>query len=94
MPKVYALYQNYPNPFNPSTIVRYDIPVHKSGNSRTRLVLYDLLGREVATLVDSQNQMPGRYSIEFNAQRLASGVYFYRLQTGEFVQTKKFVLLR
>jgi hypothetical protein len=97
LPKVYALYQNYPNPFNPSTVIRYDIPAYSSQRTvdrKVKLVLYDLLGREVATLVDSQNQMPGRYSIEFNAQRLASGVYFYRLQTGEFVQTKKFVLLR
>ena len=85
----YTLRQNYPNPFNPSTIISYSIP--QSG--LVQLKVYDLLGREVADLV-SEEQSVGNYKIEFNATNLTSGVYFYRLQSSSFVQTKKLILLR
>ncbi|PIS45777.1 MAG: peptidase S8, partial [Ignavibacteria bacterium CG08_land_8_20_14_0_20_37_9] len=79
----------YPNPFNPSTTISYEIP--KAGF--VWLKLYDVLGREVATLVNEE-KIAAKYDIEFKANILASGVYFYQLRAGEFVQTKKMVLLR
>jgi len=88
-PKTYALYQNYPNPFNPSTTIMYDVPK----DSRVKIVVYDILGREVATLVD-EAQNAGRYQSVWNANRLASGVYFYRIQAGEFAATRKVLLLK
>ncbi|NWF89117.1 MAG: T9SS type A sorting domain-containing protein [Ignavibacteriaceae bacterium] len=92
-PREYRLEQNYPNPFNPSTKIRYTIP----GNVETRHVvslrIYDILGNEVATLVNEEKQ-PGYYEIDFNASNIASEVYIYRLVTGKFVSTKKMILLR
>ena len=85
----FLLSQNYPNPFNPSTTISYEIP--KAGF--VWLKLYDVLGREVATLVNEE-KIAAKYDIEFKANILASGVYFYQLRAGEFVQTKKMVLLR
>jgi len=89
----FHLYQNYPNPFNPSTLIKYS--VLKSG--RVSLKVYDVLGNEVATLVNEEKQ-PGNYETVFdtkgNNQNLASGIYFYQLRTGDFVKTKKRVLLR
>jgi len=91
--KSYLLYNNYPNPFNPTTFIKYDIV--KNGN--VSLKVYDVLGNEVATLVNEEKQ-PGSYEVEFQStvgnQQLASGIYFYQLRAGEFVQTKKMVLLR
>ena len=99
-PKEYALYQNYPNPFNPSTTIKYSIPSNvKSEMSNTKLIVYDILGREVATLVNKK-QKPGNYEVQFDAQStrggqaLASGTYFYRISAGSFVKTMKFVLLK
>jgi hypothetical protein len=89
LPKVFALEQNYPNPFNPSTVMSYQLPVA----SNVSLKVYDVLGREVATLVNGR-QEAGRYSVSFNAASFASGVYFYRLQAGNFVQTKKMMLVK
>jgi len=97
VPNVFQLYQNYPNPFNPSTIISYQVAV----NSHVTLKVYDILGREVATLVD-ENKSAGSYQAKFDGSRCASGVYFYRLearqteggQTGSFVQTKKLLLLK
>ncbi|MHB1688190.1 MAG: DUF7619 domain-containing protein, partial [Ignavibacteriaceae bacterium] len=83
IPKAYVLYQNYPNPFNPSTIIEYDIPKY----SDVRLDVFDILGRNIATLVNDK-KAAGSYKVEFNASRLASGVYFYRIQAGDFVQAK------
>ena len=83
------LYQSYPNPFNPSTTVTYDVP--KEG--LVSLKVYDALGREVATLVN-EVKPEGKHSYRFNAAHLPSGVYYYRLQAGSFVETKKFILLR
>jgi hypothetical protein len=83
------LQQNYPNPFNPSTMINYSLP----GSSRVILRIYDVLGREVRTLVD-EKQNAGNHSITFQAANLPSGVYFYRLQAGAYSETKKLLLLR
>jgi hypothetical protein len=85
----FGLSNNYPNPFNPSTVISYQLAV----NSKVVLKVYDLLGREVATLVDEQEQ-PGEYSVTFDARGLASGMYYYRIQAGTFVETKKMLLLK
>jgi photosystem II stability/assembly factor-like uncharacterized protein len=89
VPSKFILEQNYPNPFNPSTKISYVVPVL----SNVKVVVYDRLGREVETLIDKEHQ-PGYYDIDFNADKLASGVYFYRIQAGTFVETKKMVLLK
>jgi photosystem II stability/assembly factor-like uncharacterized protein len=85
----YSLYQNYPNPFNPNTTISWQSPI----GSHQTLKVYDLLGREVATLVDEFNPA-GNYKVEFDASNLSSGTYFYRLTTGEFVETKKLILMK
>ncbi|MCW8803890.1 MAG: choice-of-anchor D domain-containing protein [Ignavibacteriaceae bacterium] len=89
IPADYSLLQNYPNPFNPSTIIEFKIPEV----GLATLKIYDLLGRELKTLVNEEMQ-PGVYKIDFDASGLASGIYFYTLQTGEFMSTKKMVLLK
>jgi len=89
LPDEYALSQNYPNPFNPSTIIEYQIP--QSGN--VTLKVYDVLGNEVALLVDEMKQQ-GNYQASFDASSLSSGVYIYRLIANNFVETKKMVLLK
>ena len=81
LPNTFVLEQNYPNPFNPSTKIRYNIPSMVSGQmSNVVLKVYDILGNEVATLVN-ENQLEGSYEVEFKAENLASGVYVYRIQT-------------
>ena len=85
----YELSQNYPNPFNPTTTIEYKIP--ESG--LVTIKVYDILGREVQTLVDQQLQ-PGFYSVQFDGSNLASGIYFYRIKADNFVQTKKLMLLK
>jgi ligand-binding sensor domain-containing protein len=92
LPMAFRLDQNYPNPFNPSTKITFSIPVG-TGHAPSVLKVYDLLGREVRTLVND-NLQPGSYEVNFNAEGLASGVYFYRLVAGEFVQTRRLILLR
>jgi len=89
IPLSFRLEQNYPNPFNPSTKISWQIPV---GNWQT-LKIYDMLGNEVATLVD-EYKPAGTYEIEWNASGLPSGVYFYQLQAGDFIETKKMLLLK
>ena len=93
MPTEFLLLQNYPNPFNPSTIISWQSPV----GSHQTLKVYDILGNEVATLVD-EYRVAGNYEVEFNTSsatsELASGVYVYRLHTSEFTETRKMVLLR
>ncbi|MFN3394076.1 MAG: T9SS type A sorting domain-containing protein, partial [Candidatus Thermochlorobacter sp.] len=91
VPEEYVLYQNYPNPFNPTTVIAYQLPVA----SEVSLKVFDALGREVATLVRAR-QDAGRYSVPFSAatSRLASGIYFYRLQAGTFSETKKMLLVK
>jgi hypothetical protein len=91
VPAVFALGQNYPNPFNPTTTIKYDIPVGTYGN--TSIKVYDVVGREVATLVNETKEA-GSYQVTFNASKLASGVYFYKLQAGSYSSVKKLVLMK
>lgn len=88
-PTRFQLFQNYPNPFNPSTRIPFTVQV----SGFTSLKVYDVLGREVATLVN-EVKAPGHYEVTWNAAGFSSGVYFYRLRAGEFVATRKLVLLR
>jgi len=80
---------NYPNPFNPLTRIRYDVPQR----SFVRIAVYDILGREVAVLVNEEKGA-GSYEVEFNGLNLPSGVYFYRMGAGNFVETRKRVLVK
>ena len=89
MPFRYELHQNYPNPFNPSTTIHYDLPKQ----SKVKMVVYDILGREVATLVN-ETKNAGSYQVIWNANRVASGVYFYRLQADAFTETKKLMIIK
>ncbi len=89
LPKQFLLNQNYPNPFNPSTIISYQLPT----NGFVTLELFDILGRQVKTLVN-ERQTAGTHSVTFNASNLSSGVYFYRLTAGSYVQTKKLMLIK
>ncbi len=95
IPQEYALYQNYPNPFNPTTTIKYSIPSVISSGARNLVTLkvYDVLGNEIATLVNEEKSA-GEYQVNFDASKLASGIYFYQLKAGSFVQTKKMILLK
>ena len=88
-PVNYSLFQNFPNPFNPTTIISYSIPK----SNIVTIKVYDILGREVTTLVNGYKQT-GRYRVEFNAADLSSGIYFYRIKAGSFNQVRKMILLR
>ena len=103
-PNVFSLEQNYPNPFNPTTKIKYTIPSvetrHASSLQMVTLIIYDILGNEVATLVNEE-QAPGVYEVEFNTlssfrliRNLTSGIYFYQLKAGSFIVTKKMILLK
>ncbi len=87
LPKNYYLYQNYPNPFNPSTIIYYQIP----SSSMVTLTVYDILGRKVEALVNEM-EPAGKYSVNFDASKFTSGVYFYRLRAGNYLENKKMIL--
>jgi hypothetical protein len=89
IPKEYKLYQNFPNPFNPTTNINFDII--KNGN--VKIVIYDLLGREVETLVN-MNLDAGRYRVDFDGTAYASGLYFYRIIAGDFVNIKKMLIVK
>lgn len=89
LPSVYEISQNYPNPFNPGTIIKYSVPV----DGIVRIAVYNTLGEKVSELVN-QFVKAGSYEINFNANRLSSGVYFYKLESGTFVQTKKMTILK
>ena len=89
IPAEYKLYQNYPNPFNPVTTIKYDIVKSQD----VKLAVYDILGREVATLVNA-SQQPGSYEVSWDASNFASGIYFYTLTSGNFTTTKKLILLK
>jgi hypothetical protein len=89
LPQQFLLQQNYPNPFNPTTTIKYQLPAQ----SHVTLKVFDVLGREVATLLDGVEQA-GYKSVTFDASRLSSSVYFYRLQAGNYIETKKLLLLR
>jgi len=104
LPNEFRLYQNYPNPFNPSTTIKYQIPVQVRNykNAVTlsgveellvTLKIYNILGKEIASLVNKQ-QKPGIYEVKFNAEKLSSGMYIYRIQTNGFIQCKKLMLLK
>ena len=101
---VFFLEQNYPNPFNPTTKIKFTIPAVEAGHAPSvQLIVYDILGNEVATLVN-EDQVAGIYEVEFSAKggspsggdawNLPSGVYFYQLIAGRFIQTKKMILMR
>jgi hypothetical protein len=89
IPTKYVVYQNYPNPFNPSTSIIFGLPE----TSDVRLTLFNFLGEQVANLFEGYKNA-GHHQLEFNASRLPSGIYFYRLQAGEFVETKKMLLMK
>jgi len=89
LPAKFLLSQNYPNPFNPSTTINYSLP--KSGN--VTLKVFDILGQEVTTLVN-EKQSAGKYEVKFDAGKLASGIYYYRISVGNFIQTKKMILMK
>jgi hypothetical protein len=89
IPLDFALNQNYPNPFNPTTRIQYQL----SGNSQVTLKVYNILGSEVATLVNEEKQA-GSYEVSFDASDLSSGIYFYSLRAGSFIETKKMLLLK
>ncbi len=92
----FKLKQNYPNPFNPATTIEYTIPLlknQKNSGIRVKLKIFDLLGREVRTILNVK-QTPGIHIVKFNAGALKSGIYFYKLTAGNFVSTKKMILLK
>jgi len=94
IPKEFMLFQNYPNPFNPATTIKFQIPSEvKSKTSDVKLIVYNILGSEVATLVYEQ-LAPGNYSINWNASAFPSGVYFYKLTTDGFIETKKMMMIK
>jgi hypothetical protein len=89
-PVSYKLYQNYPNPFNPSTNIRFDIP--SGANGITKLVIYDVLGREVSTVINQQLE-PGSYTMSWDASKYSSGIFFYKLTSGSYTKTGKMMLV-
>lgn len=89
IPEGYALMQNYPNPFNPSTIISYQIPV----NGFVSIKVFDVLGKEVAVILN-QIQSSGKHEVEFNGMNLSSGVYYYRIEANDFIDTKKMILVK
>jgi hypothetical protein len=99
IPVGFKIYQNYPNPFNPTTKIKFEVPSHLSfpnasiGNPLVTLKVYDILGKEIATLVNEQLN-PGTYEVTFDASQYSSGIYFYKLSSGEFVKTKRMILLK
>jgi len=101
IPNEFALMQNYPNPFNPVTTIKYSLSKYLNSNTpggppvsrEVTLIIYDILGKEVITLVE-EIQQPGNYEVQLNASELTSGIYFYRLSAGKYVETKKMVLMK
>ena len=89
VPEKFSLEQNYPNPFNPTTVISYQL----SAFSNVILKVYDVLGKEIATLVNEQKPA-GKYSVTFNASQYSSGIYFYKLSAGNFSQTKKMLIAK
>ncbi len=90
VPTEYSLYNNYPNPFNPTTIIRFDIPER----TNVELIVYDILGRRVKSLVNNELRNPGRYEVSFDAGSLATGVYIYKLTTKYYSQARKMLLVK
>ena len=93
-PTKFSLEQNYPNPFNPSTKIKFSIPANDKGEmSNVSLIIYDILGNEIATLIN-EDKSAGNYEVEFDGTGLTSGIYFYQLTSGSFVDTKKMILIK
>ncbi|MDP3832263.1 MAG: T9SS type A sorting domain-containing protein, partial [Ignavibacteriaceae bacterium] len=90
IPTEFALYQNYPNPFNPSTTIKYALPM----DSKVTLVVYNIVGQKVTTLINNESVKAGYHQVNFNANELATGIYIYRLTANDFTSTKKFVLMK
>jgi photosystem II stability/assembly factor-like uncharacterized protein len=94
IPKTFSLFQNFPNPFNPVTRIKYDIPPSKGARGMmTKLIIFDVLGKEVQTLVN-QHLSPGTYEVNFDGSNFSSGVYYYRLDAGDYTETRKMVLIK
>jgi hypothetical protein len=102
LPDKFQLHQNYPNPFNPSTAIKYSIPnivgtSHDLSLQSVTLKIYDILGREVTTLVNKE-QKPGNYEVKFDPSadglKLSSGIYYYKITAGSFAKTMKMILLK
>lgn len=91
LPTIFSLSQNYPNPFNPTTTIKFSIPAETHG--RTTLQVFDILGREVKTLVN-KNFSSGNYEVNFDASNLPSGIYYYRLEAGDYSESRKMILLK
>jgi hypothetical protein len=89
VPDKFGLFQNYPNPFNPTTSIKYQVESIKF----IKLVVYDILGKEAATLVN-ETQSPGVYEVTFDGSQYSSGVYFYKLVAGDFSEVKKMLLIK
>jgi hypothetical protein len=89
VPGHFILLQNYPNPFNPNTTIKFELP----RTSQVNLAVYDILGREVSVLVNERKDA-GAYEVKFDGSHFANGVYIYRIRAGEFVQTKRLMLLK
>ena len=89
IPQVYSLGQNYPNPFNPTTKIDFSIPK----NGSVTLKIFDMVGKEIETIIDKEMNA-GNYTVDFNAARLSSGTYFYKLTSGSFTETKKMILVK
>ena len=98
IPVEYKLFQNYPNPFNPVTKIKFDLPksnltLSEAKGLMVKLDIYDFLGRETAALVNEQLQ-PGTYEVEWNGSNYSSGVYFYKITSSNYIQTKKMILIK
>ena len=96
IPSQFRLEQNFPNPFNPTTTIKYTIPVETlraTSNTKVSIRVYDILGTEVATLVNKE-QSPGNYAVKFNASNFTSGIYFYKISAGQFIETKKMTIIK
>ena len=90
IPTTFQLYQNYPNPFNPTTKISFDLPK----DLRVTIMIFDILGREVTKIINNEFRTAGKYITEFNASALSSGIYFYQIRAGEFIQAKKMLLVK
>jgi hypothetical protein len=94
VPESFSLYQNYPNPFNPSTKIKFDVTADGKGQKAdVKLVVYDILGKEIASLVNQQLN-PGTYEAEWEGSNYPSGVYFYKLTASNFTETKRMVMMK
>ncbi|RPI19764.1 MAG: T9SS C-terminal target domain-containing protein [Ignavibacteriae bacterium] len=94
IPDKYILYQNYPNPFNPTTKIRFDIPSNvKRQTSNVKLVIHNVIGKEITTLINEQMN-PGTYEVEWDASNYPSGIYYYKLTSGDYSETKKMIFIK